>query len=209
MKMIRRYLPLLCLPFLSVPFAYAQAAVDFNFGVGTAHSKSSNELIDTFGDGQLFRTPSLKGAFLGFGGAVMLREKLGLGMEYTFQPNKPDYAGLQARTAFWDFHGIYQPISTSRVALQLKGGVGGANVRFYYTQSGCSGFTGCSSASQFLDSSNHFQLRGGAGIKVYLTDHVFIRPQVDLRYVPNFFQFGSNFVPGGSVWIGYSIGDRP
>jgi hypothetical protein len=44
---------------------------------------------------------------------------------------------------------------------------------------------------------------------VYLTDHVFIRPQLDLRYVPNFFQFGKNFVPGATVWVGYSLGDRP
>jgi hypothetical protein len=208
-KMIRRYLPLLCLPFLSVPFAFAQAGVDFNFGVGTAHAKSSNELIDTFGDGQLFRTPALKGPFLGFGGAVLLTQRYGFGLDYTLQPHKPDYAGLQARTSFFDVHGIYQPISTSRAALQLKGGIGLANVRFYYTQEGCSGFTGCSSQSQFLDSSNHFQLSGGVGVKVYLTDKVFVRPQLDLRYVPNFFQFGTNFVPGATVWVGYSLGDRP
>jgi hypothetical protein len=27
--------------------------------------------------------------------------------------------------------------------------------------------------------------------------------------VRNFYQFGSNLVPGATVWVGYSFGDRP
>ncbi len=208
MKRICRYLPLLALPVFCVSFASAQSQVDFGIGFGSNHAKSSDASIDTFGDGTLYRTSSLGGFFLGFGANVMLYPKFGVGGEVQMQPNKPEYAGLQGRTTFYDFNGIYSPISTPRASLQLLGGIGAANMRFYYNSQYCSSFTGCSSQNQFLDSSNHFALHTGAAVQVYLTDHVFIRPQFDLRYVHNFFQYGSNWVPGGSVWLGYSLGDR-
>ena len=53
-----------------------------------------------------------------------------------------------------------------------------------------------------------FQVHAGAGVQVYLTEHVFIRPQFDLHYVPNFTnQFGSSMAPGAMVWIGYAERD--
>jgi opacity protein-like surface antigen len=204
-----RHLALLVLPLLCLSAAYAQAGIDVNVGFGTNHAKSSGQSIDTFGDGTLYRTPSMGGFFLGLGGNLMLWKHLGVGAEVQLQPNKPDYAGLQARTTFWDINGIYQPVSAKRASLQLIGGIGGANMRFYYSSQYCSQFSGCSSQNQFLESSNHFQVHGGVGVQLYLTDHVFIRPQFDIRYVHNFFQFGSNAVPGASVWLGYSLGDRP
>jgi opacity protein-like surface antigen len=205
-KTFRRYLPLLCLTVLPVPVVSAQSSVDFYGGAGTAHAKSS--VIDIIGDGTLYRTPSLGGVFIGFGGNVMLNQRFGIGSQVSFQPNRPDYSFLQSRTTFWDAHGIYQPFTSTRASLQLQGGIGVANVRFYLKDAGCNGITGCSSSTQFLDSSNHFQMRAGAGVQVFLTERLFVRPQVDLRYVPNFFQYGSNFVPGAMVWVGYSIGDR-
>ena len=75
----------------------------------------------------------------------MLWKHFGVGAEVQLQPNKPDYAGLQARTTFWDLNGIYQPVSAKRASLQLIGGIGGANMRFYYSSQYCSQFSGCSS----------------------------------------------------------------
>jgi hypothetical protein len=47
------------------------------------------------------------------------------------------------------------------------------------------------------------------GLQIFLTEHIFVRPQFDLHYVPNFTdQFGSNTVPAGMVWVGYSWGDH-
>jgi hypothetical protein len=46
-------------------------------------------------------------------------------------------------------------------------------------------------------------------VEIFVNDHVFIRPQFDIHYVPNFTnQFGSNLAVGGMVWVGYSWGDR-
>ena len=209
MRRFCRTFALLALPILFISAAHAQAGIDVNIGFGTNYAKSSNQLINTFGDGTLYKTPNLNGFFLGFGGNLMLWKHAGIGGEVSLQPNKPDYAGLQARTTFWDFNGIYQPVVAKKVAVQLAGGIGGANMRFYYSSQYCSQFSGCSSQNQYLESSNHFQVHGGVGVQLYLTEHVFLRPQVDFRYVHNFFQFGSDFVPGATLWLGYSFGDRP
>jgi hypothetical protein len=206
-KRFFRHIPLLAVPLLCVTLASAQSQVDFGIGFGSNHAKSAGP-IDTFGDGTLYQTPSLGGFFMGFGANMMLWKHFGVGGEAVMQPNKPEYAGVQARTTFYDFNAIYQPVSTPKVSAQLLGGVGGANMRFYYNSQYCNALSGCSSQNQYLVSANHFAVHGGAGVQIYLTDHVFVRPQFDVRYVPNFNQFGSNFVPGGSIWLGYSLGDR-
>ncbi|MFL6451479.1 MAG: hypothetical protein ACJ746_27945 [Bryobacteraceae bacterium] len=59
-----------------------------------------------------------------------------------------------------------------------------------------------------MESSNHFQVHMAAGVRFYTTPHLFIRPQVDVRYVDNFFQFGSNWVPEYGASIGWRFGER-
>ena len=100
-------------------------------------------------------------------------------------------------------------MSREKVALQLVGGVGGANVKFY--QAALAGqLTIPSYYSNYAYSSvNHFQLHGGVGIQIYPgQSNLFIRPQFDIRYVPNFIEFGRNVVTSETVWIGYSFGER-
>ena len=93
--------------------------------------------------------------------------------------------------------------------LQLQGGIGGARTGFSYAQSSCVGTAVCSNVSQAVGTSTHFQLHTGIGVQLYLTDHLFVRPQFDFHYVSNFTQqFGSNAVPEGTIWVGYSFGER-
>jgi hypothetical protein len=207
-KRICRQFPLLALPLLCASFVSAQSQVDFGIGFGSNHAKSNGQSIETFGDGKLYSTPALGGFFMNLGGNIMLYPHFGVGAQVAIQPGKPDYAGLQARTSFYDFNAIYSPVNTKKASLQLIGGLGAANMRFYYSSQFCSSFSGCSSQNQFLESSNHFALHTGAAVQFYVTEHVFIRPQFDVHYVKNFFQFGSNVVPGGAIWVGYSLGDR-
>lgn len=204
MKHIHRYLPLLCLTALIAPMARAQSSFDVELGGGTVHSKSTT--VD-FGSIGTFRSGSLGGFFLGFGGNLMLFKHLGFGIEAKLQPHKPDYATIfKARTTLWDFNAIYQPVVTKKVDVQLQGGLGGANIRLYDNSSACTQF--CSGSSQFLVSSNHFQLHAGVGIQVFLTEHIYVKPQLDAHYIPKFNEYGSNFVPSAMVWVGYSFGDR-
>jgi Outer membrane protein beta-barrel domain len=226
-RSIRPYLPLLLALLVCLPFAQAQSQVDFNIGFGGAHA-SSLGLVDintlnpcsNLAGETCANTPALSGFFLGFGGNLMLWKHLGIGVDVALQPAKQNYltfqtasAGvigdvLQTRVTFYDFDAIYAPYSTKRVQIQLKGGIGGANVKFYENFSQSSTVLGNTNSSQFAGSANHFQVNAAGGVQLYLTDHFFIRPEGGLHWVNNFAQFGSNVVPYGMVWVGYSIGDR-
>ena len=222
MKRICGWIPLSGLLILSIPFASAQSFVDFGIGFGGAHDSSSGAGIENAsspfnafgsctppGDQYCQKTPALSGFFLGFAGNVLLAKHYGFGMEASFQPNRPDYGPLQYRETFYDFNGVYSPVSEKKYALLLSGGIGGARTAFSYTQTACVGTAVCSTGSTPVGNSNHFQIHFGVGIPIYLTEHFFVRPEFDLHYVPNLTnQFGSNVVPQGMVWVGYSLGDR-
>jgi hypothetical protein len=217
-KRIFYYLPLL----LCIPFANAQSSFDLNVGFGTQHDSSSGQGIDNanstnaFGsctpgssDSYCVKTPTLSGFFMGLGGTVMATKKFGFGGDVMFTPAKSDYAGLQFRQTFYDIDGVYAPVNQKKVVLQLKGGIGGAKTGFSYTSSSCVGTAVCTSQSQAVGNSNHFAVNAGVGVQLFVTEHIFVRPEFTFHYIPNFTQqFGSNMVPGAMVWLGYSMGDR-
>jgi len=221
-RQIRFYLSALLLVLASAPMSKAQTSFDLNIGFGTAQTGSNGSGIDnansinafgicspSSGDPNCQKTPGLGGFFLGLGGDVMMTKHFGVGAEFNLQPAKNDYGPLQYRQTFYDFNGIYAPVNQKRVQLQLQGGIGGARTSFSFTQNACVGTAVCTSSSQPVGSTNHFQVHAGVGVQLFLTDHIFIRPQFDLHYVPNFTdQFGSTAVPQGTVWVGYSWGDR-
>jgi hypothetical protein len=205
-----------------IPSAFAQSSFDLNVGFGTAWAGASGAGIDNAnsvnafgpctpnsGDINCQATPSLGGFFLGFGGDVMLTKRYGIGAAVSFQPNRPDYGPLQYRQTFYDINGIYAPVNQKRFELQLLGGIGGARTSFSFTQTGCVGVAVCTTQTQPVGNASHFQVHAGVGLQLFLTDHIFVRPQFDYRYVPNFTQqFASNSVPAATVWVGYSFGER-
>lgn len=151
--------------------------------------------------------PTMGGAFGVFGADVMLNPHLGINGEYSFrfaQANFLPTEGLKARPSFYDFNVIYQPSSgDSRIVPVVEGGIGGAKLSFYASQQLGSLFN----QSQFLFSTNHFQLHGAVGVKFYVRSNVFIKPQIDFHYVPNLNQqYNSDFVPQYTISIGYSFG---
>ena len=211
MKRICRYLPLL----FCIPFAYGQSALDVNLGFGTAHDKAAGGGIDsatgatcTTGTTCL-QTPALSGFFMGFGGTIMFTKHMGIGGEATLQPSKQDYAGFQTRQIFYDVDAVYAPVNEKKFMLRLAGGVGGARTSFSFKQTSCVGTAVCQNQTVPVGNSSHFQVHAGVGVQIYLKEHIFLRPQFDLHYVPNFTdQWGSNVAPGFTVWLGYSMGDR-
>ena len=139
----------------------------------------------------------------------MLTKRYGFGGEASLQPAKKDYAGMQARQIFYDVDAVYAPVNQKKVMVRLAGGIGGASTRFSISSTSCVGTAVCQTQSQAVGSAKHFQVHAGLGVQLYVTEHIFIRPQFDLHYVPNFTtQYGSNLAPSGMIWIGYSLGDR-
>lgn len=235
MKRIFHYLPLFLLPAFSIPPAHAQYGFDIGLGFGALQDKASGNGIEgdetstnflgacapnNSADPTCLATSKLSGLAMGISGNVMAWKHFGIGAEVNFQPGKATYVAfpaialtgqtpftIQSRTTLFDFNGIYQPVRTKKVAFELIGGVGGVNLRFY--EAGQTGSAiGASSFSQYFGSNNHFQVHGGVGVQFYLTDHVFIRPQFDIHYVPNLTQFGSNLITSETVWLGYTFGSQ-
>ena len=229
MRRISRYLPLLSVLLCCIPFASAQSAFDLNLGFGAIQDKANPNQVDqnlnicpnSAEAPPCVSTPALSGFTMGFGGDLMLWKKFGIGGEVALQPGKQTYVNLngsaaangltalsiQSRMTMFDFNGIFQPISTKKVALKLEGGVGAANLKFYEAGSSSS-VLGNQNSSQYIQSANHLNVHGGVGVEIFVTDHIFIRPQFDIHYVPNLTQFGSKIVTSEMVWIGYSFGDR-
>ncbi len=164
----------------------------------------------------------MSGFALGIGVNLMLWKHFGVGMDASLQPGKQNYAELpanplyglppstiQSRVTFYDFNGILQPVSTKKASLQLIGGIGGVNTKFYENYVASGSPLGSSNYSQYASSANHFQVHGGVGVQLYVSGNIFVRPQFDIHYAPNLTeQFGSNAAWQGMVWVGYTFGDR-
>jgi hypothetical protein len=195
---------------LGTTLASAQRGPDVFFGVGTATDSSSNKLIDTFDTGNPYTTPKLTGSFGKIGADFMVTKHFGVGAETDFRFGQAAFVGLQTRPVFYDFNLIYTPTfhGFKRVVPEFEGGLGAARLGFNYNQSSCNPLSGCSSSTSQVDSSNHFQIHMAAGLRIYATNHVFFRPQIDARYVENFFQYGSNWVPEYGAALGWSFGER-
>jgi hypothetical protein len=186
--------------------AHAQS-FDAYFGVGTAQDKAANLSSDTFGDGTLYGGTRMGGLFGTYGGDFMFSKHFGVGAESSFRFSQGDYAGLGYRPTFYDFNGVWLPLSGSRrVVPEIQAGVGGANLSYYESSTYCDQFVGCSTSNQLLESSHHFQVHFGAGVRIYAVGGLYVRPQFDVHWVNNFYQFGSGWVPEYSAVVGYSFG---
>ncbi len=184
MKLVRNTLFLLSALCAGVSMAHAQNGLDVYFGVGTATADSNGTSVDTFNTGNVgpantagfYNTPKLTGAFGKAGADLMFTPHFGAGGEADFRFSQGNYAGLNYRPIFYDFYGIWEPITrVRRIVPQFVGGLGAANLRFFYPQSYCDAFAGCSSSNTFLESANHFQVRMGFGVS-FLRDAPYLHP---------------------------------
>lgn len=217
-----RLIPLLFLLLLIGATQASAQGGSVYFGVGSAWDSAgtTNNATAVCPAGNLYDDftlacepgPTIGGVFGVFGADFMIKPHFGVNGEYAFRfaqaPYLPD-AGLNMRPGFYDFNAVYEPISGSdaRIVPVLEGGIGGANFTLYATQN-CS-ITGinCSSSYPAGISANHFQVHAAAGVKLYVTNSIFIKPQFDFHYVTNLTdQFGRNWVPGVSVAVGFTFG---
>lgn len=229
MKSFRSYLPLIFAGAVCIPMVSAQSSFDLNMGFGAAQDKASSGLdyntllaCSPSTDATCSATKSLSGFMLGFGGNLMLWKHFGVGAGVNLQPNKPNYVTLQtanaaagvsgeaiqSRLTIYDFDGIYQPYHSKKVDIRISGGFGGANLKFYVNQTNNTALTGSQSYSQYFGSSNHIQVHGAVGVPIYVTDHIFIRPEFRIYDIHNLYQYGSNLVKEEMVWVGYSWGGQ-
>jgi hypothetical protein len=205
MKLIPQTLLISCGLFVAANLSFAQSANIF-VGVGTAMDSAANTSIDTFGNGVTYSTPSMGGAFPDIGASVLFSKHVGVGADVSWRASKGSYAGLLYRPTFYDFDGIWAPMSTKHFEPEVHAGLGGMHIGYSYSQTECDQFAGCSTSVEGVETSSHFQVHLALAARLYVTVHVFIRPAVDAHYVNNLFQFGSDWVPQYSIGVGYSFG---
>ena len=216
-KLMLRTIPLLFLLLLAgVRHASAQG-VSAYFGVGSANDSAATSpgcspqfIFDNI-TGVCEAAPKMSGVFGVIGADFMIKAHFGFNSEYSFRFGQQSYlpnAGLNVRPGFYDFNAVYEPISgDQRIVPVVEGGIGGAKLSFYFNQQSCATPSICTSQSGYVASSNHFQLHGAVGVKLYVTSDMFIKPQFDIHWVDNFNQqYGRNFVPQYTVAIGYTFG---
>jgi Outer membrane protein beta-barrel domain len=211
LKLMMRTVPLLALLlFGGVQLASAQG-VSAYFGLGSA-TASANKGINDFANGFNDVGPSMGGVFGKFGADFFIKPHLGIGGEYTFRFAQMTYfsqEGLNARPTFYDFNAIWHPSTNSRIVPEIQGGLGGADIKFYVTGQSCVTNNSCKTQSQFLQSSNHFQLHFGVGVRLYVRGNLYVRPQFDIHWVHNLTdEFGRNWVPEYGAAVGYTFGAR-
>lgn len=218
-KLTIRTIPLLFLLLLANGKQANAQGVSAYFGLGSATNSAATTagcaphfILDGF-TGACEAAPTMGGVFGVFGADFMINSHLGVNGEYAFRFGQAPYlpaAGLKARPAFYDFNAVYQPLSAGRrIVPVLEGGIGGAKVSLYFSQQICAISSVCTTQSAFFASANHFQLHGALGVKLYVTPHLFIKPQIDAHWVHNLNQqFGRDFVPRYTVAVGYSVGEH-
>jgi len=210
LRFLRSGFPLMLALCLGPAFAQAQSGLDVFFGVGTMSADSSGQSLDVLGTGTFYNTPRLGGAFGKVGADYMITPHFGVGAETDFRFSQGGYTSLTYRPTFYDFNGIWTPTMRrfKRVVPELQAGLGVAHLGFYYPSTSCNQLAGCSSSNTYVAGSNHFQVHLEAGVRLYATQHIFFRPQVDAHYVNNFFQFGQNWVPEYGASVGWSFGEH-
>lgn len=191
---------ILVISFLFFSFAIAQAQVDLAFGAGTVSGQSASSAGANYSPENIGG-----GTYLNFTGDFIFWHNLGAGGEVAWRASQGQYAGgvVPFRPIFYDFYGVFAPKLTKRIGAELKAGIGAESLHFYTGTASCGNF-GCSN----YQGSNHFMGMIGGGIKLYATENVFIRPEVDMYLVHNNIEFSGPRAVRYGVSIGYTFGEK-
>lgn len=178
--------------FLLLGGSAAQAQqFDLTFGVSGLTGPESTATLQTIGGG----------AYTSFGVDFLFYHNLGVGFNAAFRAHQNLYQGFQPfRPFFYDVDAVYAPPLGKRAQAELSAGIGAESVRFYTPFLNCS-FVSC---TNFV-SSNHFLGQFGAGMRLYVTRRIFIRPEAHLYLVRNNVEFSGSRATRFGVSIGYSF----
>jgi len=185
--------------FLIPNLAFAQQG-DAMLGFGTVVSPGAAACGES--SSSIFTCPEKGGLYMNLGADVIFHKRMGFAFDATWKAGQGAYGGTGGqpfRPILFDFNGDYQPKLGKKVGADLFGGIGWQTTRFYGYQptSGCVYFGAC------YQSSNHFLVDLGAGIRYYAWGHVFVRPEV--RYY-KIFNNTADFTSGNILHVGASIG---
>jgi hypothetical protein len=186
----------LCAIFLLLSSAAFAQGGDVAIGFGTLIAPSSSSAT-----GQYLPQTMGGGLYPSFSADFLIRHRLGVQGELSWRGGRNLYGGyLPFRPLFYNINGIWSPKLGDRVGAELLAGIGATSVRFYTGTYNCN-FVTCTDYS----SVNHFMGVFGAGLKLYVHGHFFVRPEMRLYLIHNNFEFSSGRAVRAGASIGYSF----
>ena len=185
-------------------FSIASEAQEISaaFGVGGMWAPSANNVQQVNSNGIPFFPQSVgTGTWPVVSGSFVTAKRIGIEGEVTWRAKQNLYDGFQPfRPIFWDINALYAPKIGNRATLELVGGIGQEDVRFYNGNVNC-GFAGCTN----FDSEKHFMGDVGAGLRLYATKNFFVRPEARVYFVRNNFDFSGNHAVRAGVSVGFTF----
>jgi Outer membrane protein beta-barrel domain len=200
-----RKLAFLATVFAVLSFASLASAQqgDAYFGGGTLLSPSGTSGTPIFGTNCSTASnggvlcPQKGGTYLNIGADAIFRRRLGAAFDVNWKATQGSIGGPGGqpyRPIQYTFNGMYQPRITKKVGAELFGGIGWQTTRFYSYQN----TTSCLYFGACYNSSNHFLIDLGGGVRYYFFGHMFVRPEIRYYYVLN------NTDTSGSTGIGFT-----
>jgi hypothetical protein len=186
--------------FFALPNLASAQQADAMIGFGTVVSPGAAACGTV--SNSAFTCPEKGGLYLNLGADVIFHKRMGFGFDAAWKAGQGSYGGPGGqpfRPILFDFNGVYQPKINKKAGLDLMAGIGWQTTRFYgYTPT-----TGCVYFGACYQSSNHFLVDIGAGLRYYVWGHVFVRPEA--RYY-KIFNNSVDFTSGNILRLGASIG---
>ena len=178
---------------------------DAMFGFGTLVSSGSNTACSASFTSNCVG-PEKGGLFTTISGDVIFHKRFGVNAEANWRTKQAldnTGGGILYRPILFDFNGVYQPHLGKKFGADLLGGIGWQTTRFYeYTNT-----FSCLDLGSCYNSYNHFLVHFGGGVRYYVWDHFFVRPEVHYYHILNNTDVytNSNVIRVGAS-IGYTIG---
>lgn len=176
---------LMGLAWVGLPAASAQSVDAFVGGT----TVSANQSVTA--------NPPIAGGFFPGVGANLWLGPVGIGAEGSWRASR-SAAGL--RPLFYNVDALFAPVHIARsIWPELMLGVG------VQTVSSSNGTIPCRfNCSDFT--SAHFMGHAGLAVKAYLTEHIFVRPEVHFYFIHNNTAFGISNAERYGLSLGYSFG---
>lgn len=177
--------------FLAAGAASAQS-VDAFFGVNALTASQAVQNI-----------PKLGGGVFPSAGAEVRFGDIGVGAEVAFQANPQTFDATELRPIYYDVNLILEPFHQSETVVPVfMVGLGAQSLRAFQGVSQCGTPSGCTA----YVSSNHLTAHLGIGVKLYLTKHIFLRPEAHFYFIHNNTEFAATSSQRWGISIGYTFG---
>ena len=149
--------------------------------------------------------PEKGGIYPTLGVDVIFHRRFGFGYDVAWRGGQGvnTLSGQSYRPIINDFNAVFQPRLGKKAGLDLLGGIGFQDTRYYGYQPTYS----CYALGACFTSSFHLAADVGGGIRYYFWHHVFIRPEVRYYWIHN----NTNDFTGNNIFrvgasLGYTLG---